>query len=64
MKTSDKMVTRPQLEIWVDTSIIAEAKLEFEDLNRQDAFKRQLFDYGLVVAEGGSNITEGWRKKR
>ena len=53
MRTSDKMVTRPQLKIEVDT-LLAEAKLKFEDLNRQDAFKRQLFEYGLVVAQGGS----------
>ena len=62
MKTSNKMVSRPQLKIKVDT-FIAEAELKFEDLNRQDAFKRQLFEYGLVVAEGGSNIAEGWRNR-
>lgn len=53
MKTSGKKVTRPELQIEVDT-FLAEAKLKFEDLNRQDAFKRQLFEYALVVAEGGS----------
>ena len=53
MRTPDRMVTRPQLKIEVDT-LLAEAKLKFEDLNRQDAFKRQLFEYGLVVAQGGS----------
>ena len=53
MRTSDKKVTRPQLKIEVDT-FLAEAKLKFEDLNRQDAFKRQLFEYAMVVAEGGS----------
>ncbi len=53
MRTSDKMVTRPQLKIEVDT-FLAEAKLKFEDLNRQDAFKRQLFEYGLIVAQGSS----------
>ena len=41
MKTSDKMVTWPHLKIEVDT-FIAEAKLKFEDLNRQDVFKKQL----------------------
>ena len=35
-------------------TFLAEAKLKFEDLNRQDALKRQLFEYALVVAEGGS----------
>ena len=53
MKTPEKKVTRPQLKIEVDT-FLAEAKLKFEDLNRQDAFKRQLFEYGLVVAQGSS----------
>lgn len=53
MRISDKMVTRPQLKIEVDT-FLAEAKLKFDDLNRQDAFKRQLFDYGLIVAQGSS----------
>lgn len=53
MRTPEKKVTRPQLKIEVDT-FLAEAKLKFEDLNRQDAFKRQLFDYGLIVAQGSS----------
>jgi hypothetical protein len=48
-----KKVTRPELKIEVDTPL-AEAKLKFEDLNRQDAFKRQLFGYATVVAEGSS----------
>ena len=48
-----KKVTRPKLKIEVD-AFLAEAKLKFEDLNRQDAFKRQLFDYATVVAEGSS----------
>ena len=53
MRTPDRMVTRPQLKIEVDT-FLAEAKFKFEDLDRQDAFKRLLFEYALVVAEGGS----------
>lgn len=53
MKTPGRMVNRPQLQIEVDT-FLAETKLKFEELNRQDAFKRQLFEYALVIAEGGA----------
>ena len=53
MKTPEKKATRPELKIEVDT-LLAEAKLKFEDLNREDAFKRQLFEYATVVAEGSS----------
>jgi len=53
MKTPEKKVTRPELKIEVD-AFLAEAKFKFEDLNRQDAFKRQLFEYATVVAEGSS----------
>ena len=53
MKTPEKKVTRPELQIEVD-ALLAEAKLKFEDLNRQDAFKRQLFEYAMVMAEGSS----------
>ena len=53
IKTPEKKVTRPELQIEVD-ALLAEAKLKFEDLNRQDAFKRQLFEYATVMAEGSS----------
>jgi len=53
MRTPEKKVTRPQLKIEVDT-FLAEANLKFEDLDRQDTFKRQLFEYVTVVAEGSS----------
>ena len=53
IKIPEKKVTRPELKIEVD-ALLAEAKLKFEDLNRQDAFKRQLFEYATVVAEGSS----------
>ena len=53
MKTPEKKVTRPELKIEVD-ALLAEVKLKFEELNRQDAFKRQLFEYATVVAEGNS----------
>lgn len=53
MKTPGRMVNRPQLQIKVET-FLAESKLKFEELNRQDTFKKQLFEYALVIAEGGT----------
>ena len=53
MKTPEKKVIRSELQIEVD-ALLAEAELKFEDLDRQDAFKRQLFEYGMVMVEGSS----------
>ncbi len=53
MKTPGKKVIRPELQIEVD-AFLAEAELKFDDLNRQDTFKRQLFEYAMVMAEGSS----------
>ena len=53
IKTPEKKVTRPELKIELD-ALLAEAKLKFEDLNRQDAFKSQLFEYATLMAEGSS----------
>ena len=50
MKTSEKKVIRSELQMELDT-LLAEAELKFEDLDRQDAFKRQLFEYAMVMAE-------------
>ena len=46
-------VTRASLEAEVDF-YLAQAKIRFDDLDKQDEFKRFLVEKTLIVAEGGS----------
>jgi hypothetical protein len=46
-------VTRNVLDIEID-DYMAKAKLAYDDLDKQDAFKKKILEFGLVVAEGGS----------
>ena len=49
----DRDVTRQQLQNEVD-KYIADIELAFTDLDRQDLFKQKLFEFGVVVAQGGT----------
>ncbi len=46
-------VTRQQLQNEVD-KYIADIELAFADLDRQDIFKQKLFEFGVVLAQGGT----------
>lgn len=53
--TPPRMVTREELKIEVDT-FLAQAKLKFEDLDRQDKLKSTLFNTAIeFVTEGKIN---------
>lgn len=46
-------VTRGVLDIEID-DYMAKAKLAYDDLDKQDAFKKKVLEFGLVMAEGGT----------
>ena len=49
----DRDVTRQQLQNEVD-KYVADIELAFTDLDRQDIFKQKLFEFGVVLAQGGT----------
>ena len=49
----DHDVTRNQLQNEVD-KYMADIKLAFESLDKQDLFKQKLFEVGVVMARGGT----------
>ena len=49
----DHDVTRSQLQNEVD-KYMADIKLAFESLDKQDLFKQKLFEVGVVMARGGT----------
>ena len=61
---SDTMVTRPELALEVDTQVkrieleldnlIAQAELQFAELDRQDEIKRKLFQFAALSAQTGT----------
>lgn len=51
--SAPKKVTRPQLNIERDR-VMADFKLAYENLTKQDVFKQKLFEIGLVAAQGGT----------
>lgn len=46
-------VTRVELKIEIDT-FLAMAEERYKDLDRQDEFKQKLFEFGAIIAEGGT----------
>lgn len=50
---NDKKVTRPELQIELDT-IIATAEFRLADLDRQDAFRDIIFKNAMLMVEGGA----------
>lgn len=47
------LVTRGELQLEVDT-LLAQAELRFKSLDKQDSFKRALFDIAINYAESGT----------
>lgn len=51
--TDKKKITRPELQIELDT-IIATAAFRLADLDKQDAFRDIIFQNALLMVEGGT----------
>lgn len=53
LTTPKKMITRPELQIELDT-IIATAEFRIADLDKQEQFRDLIFKNALLMIEGGS----------
>ena len=49
----ERDVTRQQLQNEVD-KYISDIELAYADLDRQDIFKQKLFEFGVVLTQGGT----------